>query len=311
MNETYDLITRNQNKNISECLNNINKSDIDSFTDLLIKYNTNNIFTIGIGKSSTVANYISDIFKSINLKSFNLNCTNLTHGDLGCITKSDLLIVFSKSGNTKEINDIIDNINCFKILVCCNISGILIDKVNKTYIIPFNEEGDIFLKSIPSNSIINTILFFNFVVNIYIEKTKLTVDKYKINHPSGDIGFRTKKIRDFVNRDILICDNFELSNKEIIALLLKSKNGIIFQNSEKFIGILTTKDALKYFANNEDSLPIYKLINKDPIKLTNPDELIIDKIDEIRSYKLFKFIPILENGKCIGILDNSRLLLSI
>ena len=47
------------------------------------------------------------------------------------------------------------------------------------------------------------------------------------------------------------------------------------------------------------------------VQLTNPDELIIDKIDEIRSYKLFKFIPILENGKCIGILDNSRLLLSI
>ena len=42
---------------------------------------------------------------------------------------------------------------------------------------------------------------------------------YKCNHPSGDIGFKTKKVRDFINNDIYVCDNINITIKEAMDFI--------------------------------------------------------------------------------------------
>jgi len=308
MDNIFDKTIKNQQDNFNNFIKIINLDDINLFVDKLIYYHLENIYILGIGKSQSIASYMSDIFKSIKLKSFSLNSNNLTHGDLGCINKNDLVIFISKSGNTKDLIDIVDLINCNKILLSCNNNSNLQQKVHKTIIIPFLEEADIHFNMIPTNSSINILLFINFVINIYIEKSNLHLNEYKINHPNGSIGFKTKQVKDFINKQITICTNFNLNNDKIIELLLDSKNGIIFENSNGFYGILTTKDVLKFLATKPDKYSIYDLINTQPIVLDNPYELIINKLELLQKYKIFKFIPILCNNKCIGILDNSLIL---
>ena len=68
---------------------------------------------------------------------------------------------------------------------------------------------------------------------------------YKLNHPSGDIGFKTKKVKDFINNDIFVCKNINLSIKEVINILKVNKVGIIFENNNSFYGIITTKEIAK------------------------------------------------------------------
>jgi len=307
MESTFNLLKLNQISNFNNFIQNINEAEIYSLVDILIKYKDKNIFVIGVGKCSSLSIYFSDILKSLSLKSFNINVTNITHGDLGCIKKEDLTILISKSGNTEELTKVIKLIDSYNILLSCNKFSALSRKVNNTFVIPYNDEADLFFNLIPTNSSTNFLSFISFVVNLYIERNKITFESYKSNHPSGNIGFKTKPIRDFINNDITLCDNYELSNDEILSLLLTSKNGIVFQNNDIFYGILTTKDVLKNI-NNLSSKSIYDFINKQPIVLDNPDELIINKIDLIKRYKLFKFIPILEKDKCIGILDNSLII---
>ena len=307
METTFNLVKKNQILNFNNFIENINEDEIYSLVDLLIKYKEKNIFTLGVGKCSSLAIYFSDILKSLSLKSFNINVTNITHGDLGCISKDDITILISKSGNTTELTKIIELIDSSKILLSCNRFSNISRKVDKTFVIPYNNESDLFFNLIPTNSSTNFISFINFLINLYIERSNINFDKYKSNHPSGDIGFKTKKIRNFINEDITICNNFDLCNDDVMSILLSSKNGIIFEKNNIFVGILTTKDVLKN-VNNLSSKSIYDFINKNPIVLNNPDELMINKIDLIKRYKLFKFIPILEKGKCIGILDNSLII---
>lgn len=307
MESTFNLLKLNQISNFNNFIQNINEAEIYSLVDLLIKYKDQNIFVIGVGKCSSLSIYFSDILKSLSLKSFNINVTNITHGDLGCIKKEDLTILISKSGNTEELTKVIKLINSYKILLSCNRFSTLSKIVNNTFLIPYNDEADIFFNLIPTNSSTNFLSFISFIVNLYIERNKITFENYTSNHPSGNIGFKTKPIRDFINNEITICDKFDLSNDDILSLLMTSKNGIVFQNKDIFYGILTTKDILKNI-KNLSSKSIYDFINKKPIILDNPDELIQQHLEFIKRYKLFKFIPILENDKCIGILDNSLII---
>lgn len=312
--EIFYQVLENQKYNFSNLISNINKDEINKLVDLLIKFSNNNIYFAGVGKSGNLALHLSDLFKSVGLKAFNLNILNTTHGDLGSVKKDDIILFFSKSGNTKEMLDIMDVFECYKVLICSNEKAKISSKVDETYIVPMKEEGDIHFKLIPSNSIANNIIYFNFVFNLFIEKSGLTLDQYKCNHPSGDIGFKTKKVSDVISNEILVCDNINISVKEVMDLLQTNKMGIVFENEENnFYGIITTKDILNC-ANNllsksEDiNVSVKDYINKDPFIIEDSNSLISSKIGTIRDYKFFKFIPVIDNKKYVGIIDNSKIL---
>ena len=103
-------------------LNNLDISDINNIVDL-IKNTKHNIFFCGVGKSELMANYCCNLLKSIGIKALNLNVLNSIHGDIGVLKESDLVILFSKSGSTKELISVIPflkNKKCFTLGICCN-----------------------------------------------------------------------------------------------------------------------------------------------------------------------------------------------
>jgi len=311
---TFNKVLENQKKNFDNFIENIKENEINKLVDLLINYQDKNIYFAGVGKSGNLAFHLADIFKSVGLKAFNLNIMNTTHGDLGCVKSDDLILFFSKSGNTKEILDIIDVFECHKVLVCSNMEAKITKKVNEIFIVPMEEEGDIHFKLIPSNSIANNVIYFNFVLNLFIKKSGLTLDEYKCNHPSGDIGFKTKKVNCFISNDILVSNNINMSVKEVMDLLQNNKMGIVFEDVENnFYGIITTKDILNC-ANNilskskDINVSVKEYINKNPFIIEDSNSLISLKINAMRYYKFFKFIPVIDNKKYVGIIDNSKIL---
>jgi len=304
-----DSFIDNQKKNFSNFIKNLNLRDVEELTNLIYNYKEKNIFLLGVGKSNNVANHFSDILKSIGINAINLNLLNITHGDFGLIKEDDLVIFFSKSGNTKEILNIVSIFSSKTILICCSNDSKIKNLVDKTFVVPLEEEGDLFFKLIPSNSIVNTIIYCNYIFNNLISKLNLTLDDYKKNHPSGDIGFKSKKLIDFVNKNIFTTSNINLTIKETIEILKKNKLGIIFLNNNKFIGISTTKDILKYLsegASMNDN--INKYINRNPVILENSQSFISLSMTKIKKYKFFKLLPIIDNGNFVGILDNSKIL---
>ena len=65
------------------------------------------VIICGVGKSGIIASKIASTLSSVGTPSFSISANDCSHGDLGSITKKDILILISNSGNTDELKNII------------------------------------------------------------------------------------------------------------------------------------------------------------------------------------------------------------
>ena len=65
------------------------------------------VILCGVGKSGLIAAKISATLSSVGTPSFSLSANDCSHGDLGSISKKDILILISYSGSTEELNSIL------------------------------------------------------------------------------------------------------------------------------------------------------------------------------------------------------------
>ena len=96
-----------------QALNKVKKSLGKSFNetiDVLSKCQSK-VILCGVGKSGLIASKISATLSSIGTPSFSISASDSSHGDLGSISKKDVLILISYSGNTEELRNLIQYAN--------------------------------------------------------------------------------------------------------------------------------------------------------------------------------------------------------
>ena len=311
--EFVEYILNNPEKNnvINQIKNEVNYQlnnfpDIDNLVNMIHNLN-GNLYTAGIGKSENIASLSSNLLKSIGIKSFNLNLTNCLHGDIGVISEKDIILFFTKSGNTKEILDIINNFNCKKVLVSCSQINKLSKFVDINITLPLNNEliNDNNINYIPSNSLMISLIFTNILIQKLIFKKQLKIDKYKTYHPAGNIGTNLKKIKDIKIEHFpkMIIDN-EVCITDILLTMTKFKIGCMFfvNDDNNLIGILTDGDIRRIILKkNNISNILINDINKNFYSIEN-ENIFINNIDK-NKFKKYKFIPILENKFLKSIID--------
>ena len=284
-----------------------NNFDIKNTNLLLkkIKEEENNIYFLGVGKSSNIAQQTSDILKSLSYKCFNLNTQNLLHGDIGVID-NNLIIIYSKSGNTKEILDIIDLLlerKCFIVGVFCSLDNEISKKCNLTIYLPLLKECDSF-NLIPSMSI----TLYSIFTNILVENLSfnISLDEYGKNHPAGDIGKKSNLyVKDIMKqkKECCIMDINNTLRECIINMTEKRSQCCVFLKDNNLYGIVTDYDIRKYLEDNDNiNINIDNLINKKP-KYIN----YTTKLNNVK-YTNMSGIPVLdEEHEFIGLLDNKSL----
>lgn len=223
-----------------------NIQEIQNIADIIQK-STGNIYFLGVGKSGNIAKHCSDLLKSISYKVFSFDILNSTHGDFGCIHKNDLIFLFSNSGNTREIIDIIPifrNKNVTKIIgICSNENSEFRKLCDDVFIIPFNKEISGQIDKIPTNSCMSQLIFSNILVSLL--KNNINKEIYKINHLSGNIGNNLKKIKDVLITEFpKIVLEEEVKITKVLIEMTKYKIGCCFfvNESNELLGIITDGD---------------------------------------------------------------------
>ena len=87
------------------------KNSIDSSFEKAVKVIQkckSKVIICGVGKSGIIASKISATLSSVGTPSFSISASDCSHGDLGRITKNDVLILISNSGNTNELFNVIE-----------------------------------------------------------------------------------------------------------------------------------------------------------------------------------------------------------
>jgi len=165
-----------------------NKSFIEA-VDLIIGCKGKIIFA-GIGKSVLIARKISATFSSVGIPSFFCHPSEALHGDMGQIEKKDLLIIFSYSGNTSELNNLLKYANRYQIKiigVASKPDSILIKASVIKLILPKVKEADL-TGMVPTSSTSITLLLGDCLAATVMHKIKFSKEKFKVFHPGGNIG---------------------------------------------------------------------------------------------------------------------------
>ena len=223
----------------------------------------------GVGKSGLIARKISATLSSIGVSSFFLNPSEANHGDLGQIDKRDVLLVFSYSGNTSEISNILRYANRFNIKVLGIASkkdSILIKASDVPLIIPKVRESDP-TGMVPTSSTSITLLLGDCLAVALMNKIRFSKERFKIFHPGGNIGQNLLLVKDImVTGKKLPIITINKTIYDAIKVIDKKKLGlVVVKEKNKIAGILTDGDArrgIKYYKKNDR---LKKFITSNPL----------------------------------------------
>ena len=161
------------------------------------------IICAGVGKSGIIARKISATLSSVGISSFFLNPSEANHGDLGQIDKRDTLLVFSYSGNTSEILNMLKYANRFNIKIIgisSKVDSLLLKASDIKILLPKVKEADP-NNLVPTSSTSLQLLFGDCLAICLMNKMKFTKEKFKIYHPGGSIGQILLLVKDIMIRE--------------------------------------------------------------------------------------------------------------
>ena len=230
--------------------------------DLILNCKGKIIFA-GIGKSGLIARKISATFSSVGIPSFFCDPAQALHGDMGQIEKKDILMIFSYSGNTSELTNMIKYANRYRIKIIGIASkpdSILLKASDIKLILPKVKESDV-TGMVPTSSTSITLLLGDCLATTIMRQKKFSKEKFKIYHPGGNIGNALLLAKDImlVGKKIPII-NYKKKFKEALLEMNKKKLGTVVITKKQYIkGLLTDGDlrrGIKRFSNNQNLLEI-------------------------------------------------------
>ena len=221
-----------------------NKSFIQA-VDLILNCKGKVIFA-GIGKSGIIARKISATFSSVGIPSFFCDPAQALHGDMGQIEKKDILIIFSYSGNTSELANMLKYANRFRIKiigVASKSESLLLKASDIKLLLPKVRESDL-TGMVPTSSTSITLLLGDCLATTVMNKRKFSKEKFKIFHPGGNIGGSLLLAKDIMivgNKLPII--NFRKKINDALKIMNQKKLGIVIILKNKYIaGLLTDGD---------------------------------------------------------------------
>ena len=264
------LANKAANIQISE-LKKIKKIFNNSFikaVDLILNCKGKVIFA-GIGKSGLIARKISATFSSVGIPSFFCDPAQALHGDMGQIEKRDILIIFSYSGNTSELTNMLKYANRYRIKiigVASKPESILLKASDIKLIIPKVKEADI-TGMVPTTSTTITLLLGDCLATTVMYQRNFSKEKFKIFHPGGNIGGSLLLAKDImVSGKKMPTIDYKKNFKEVLKIMTKKKLGIVVILKNKFIkGLVTDGDLRRELKNNSDYSNLNKLMTSNPL----------------------------------------------
>tara|TARA_B100000886_G_scaffold44714_2_gene27485 strand:- start:1080 stop:2057 length:978 start_codon:yes stop_codon:yes gene_type:complete len=235
----------------------------------LILNNKGKIIFAGIGKSGLIARKISATFSSVGIPSFFCDPAQALHGDMGQIEKKDLLIIFSYSGNSSELKNMLRYANRYRIKiigVASKPESILLKASDVKILIPKVKESDV-TGMVPTSSTSITLLLGDCLATTVMQLKKFSKEKFKVYHPGGNIGNSLLLAKDImVSGKKMPVLNYKKNFKQALKIMNQKKLGIVVVLKGKYIlGLITDGDLrreLKDYSNDKD---LVKFMTKKPL----------------------------------------------
>ena len=282
-------------------------ADFNIICDKLFK-TKGKIITLGIGKSGHIAKKVSATLSSTGSASSFINAGEALHGDIGGINKNDAVIIFSHSGETEEIIDLIPFLRSSG-CEFFSITGSRDSFIAKNSLINLDtgiSEEACPLDLAPTTSTTASLALGDAIAVALLEAKNFKSDDFAKSHPGGKLGKRLittvedlmAKNKDLpvVSRDMTLSDTLiEISSKGLgVALVVEKK---------RLVGIFTDGDLRRTLNQVKD--PLNKKIENYMTKRTKTilkNKLAIEALDIMQKNKIYS-IAVVDSKKIpVGII---------
>ena len=227
----------------------------------------------GVGKSGLIASKIASTFSSIGTPAFSISAADCSHGDLGSITKRDILILISNSGNSEELKNIIQyaNRNRIKLIGIVSKKNSLLYKASDIkLLIPEVQEAGFGI--VPTTSTSVQLAMGDALAIALMNYKKFSKLDFKKFHPSGSLGNKLKTVEDlmltkqkipFINENRSIQSGIKIINLKKLGILI-ARNKFL-----KTTGVFTDGDIKRTIQKNIDikKNKIKNFMSKNPISV--------------------------------------------
>ena len=252
------------------------------------------VILCGVGKSGLIANKIASTLSSVGTPAFYLSANDSSHGDLGSISKKDILILISNSGETKELKNIIQYANRNKILLIGIVSkkdSILYKASDIKLLIPVVKEA---AGIVPTSSTTSQLALGDALAIATMKYKKFSKLDFKKLHPSGSLGAQLKTVEDIMitgNKIPFVNENLKTS--KALKILSEKKLGILIvrDNANKTKGIVTDGNIRRVSQKNSNfqKLLVKEIMTKKPISV-DKNELAAKALSIMNSKKITSLI---------------------
>ena len=274
------------------------------------------VILCGVGKSGLIASKIASTLASVGTPAFSMMAGEASHGDLGMISKKDVLILLSYSGKTNELKNIIQHANRNKIFLI----GIVSKKDSTLYnasdikiLIPEVEEA---AGIVPTSSTTTQLAIGDALAITCMKYKKFSKKDFKQFHPSGSLGAQLITVSDImlVGKNIPFV-NEGLKMSKALNILNDKKLGVLLaQNKTKKTTGIITDGQIRRFNQKRTSIVNMKvkdIMTKNPISI-NKNQLAAKALSLMNANKITS-LCIHENknkSKTIGIIHIHNILQS-
>ncbi|KAF8388239.1 hypothetical protein HHK36_026905 [Tetracentron sinense] len=301
-NELLSLF-KSQQKYLNFFFQNLDQTQTLTFTQTLLNAK-GTIFFTGIGKSGFVAQKISQTLVSLGIRSSFLSPVDALHGDIGILSKSDLLVFFSKSGNTEELLKLVPCAKAkgvFLISVTSSEGNLLTGVCDLNVHLPLERELCPFdLAPVTSTAI--QMVFGDTVAIALMGARNLTRDEYAANHPAGRIGKSLIfKVKDVMKKqeELPVCREGDLIMDQLVELTSKGCGCLLVIDDEcHLIGTFTDGDlrrTLKASGEGIFKLTVGEMCNRNPRTIC-PDAMAVDAMQKMESPPSpVQFLPVINH----------------
>ena len=273
------------------------------------------VIICGVGKSGRIASKISATLSSVGTPSFSISASDCSHGDLGRITKKDILILISNSGNTSELKNIIKFAQSYKIFligIVSNKNSILYKSSNIKLHLPEVEESGHGI--VPTSSTTTQLSIGDAMAIALMAKRKFSKLDFKKFHPLGNLGNKLKTAGDLMltkSKIPFINENQSMKNA-IRVINLKKLGFLVVINSEGVTkGVFTDGDLKRLMKkrNNIENLKIKNFMSKNPFAV-DENTLASDVLSQMNKRKITNVCIFRKDNKkkTIGILHIHNLI---
>jgi arabinose-5-phosphate isomerase len=277
----------------------------------LIRVAQGRVIVTGMGKSGHVGHKIASTFASTGTPALFVHPAEASHGDLGMITKSDVILALSWSGETAELKNLTDysrRHNIGLIAMTASADSTLAKAADVVLAMPQAVEACPHNLA-PTTSALMQLALGDALAISLLEGHGFTAVDFGMLHPGGKLGALLKTVRDLMHSDAAV-PLAPLGTAMSDAILEMSAKGFgcigITDTRGMLVGIITDGDLRRHMRNNLLDARVDDVMTPAP-KTVRPDQLISETLDILNSLKVTALFAV-EAGKPVGVIHVHDLL---